>query len=478
MQDFARWTRAEPAGSFDLLSPADLETLWRDYGGARAELFAAVLSHAQRVGAVSVLAEYRYVDADYRSEHSRFYSTTFRRYPSVAHRLHFFAKPLTDRAVDGTLPNVLHEYGYLGYTTLRPVGASPVGRTMLPPTSDLTAAVSCLATDAVNVFGARLKVVAAPFMAQDAQLGVCVHVTAWVCAYYHHLRFGGRRLLPSDVAGYTPVERGRLVPSSAVTVSQLVTILERSELPPVVYDLARLPSGESVGSIAQRYLDSGMPVIAAGGGHSFVLVGYRWVIDRGRRVVQFIRQDDLCGPYEVVNNVELDQYRPWEYLIIPLPNKVYMSGERAEALGRRKLEAALRESSNEHCSALVARLDITDSVLSYRTSVLPSNEFKSKMSVRAGDISAAYQWLQLSRWVWIVELIETKSWNAGEACVLAEVVVDATGHAEDEQALAWRIPGEIFRPVHDSPLVGRRALDPVGPLISVVQPSAWGTEFL
>ena len=60
------------------------------YGGARPRVLETVLGHAFAVGAQTCVVEYRYMDPDWRNEHGSFYTTTFRRYPSVAHRLHFF----------------------------------------------------------------------------------------------------------------------------------------------------------------------------------------------------------------------------------------------------------------------------------------------------------------------------------------------------------------------------------------------------
>lgn len=454
---------------YDLRDPADLEELWDLYGGARPKLLAAVLSQADRAGAKSALVEFRYIDPDYRSEHSHFYSTTFRRYPSVAHRVHFFEKPLGDRATDARLQSAFETYGYVGYTVVRPVDASPIGRTMLRPPNFAAGRLSCTTADHVNLFGSRVEVDAAPFMAQDSQLSVCVHVTAWTCAYYHHLRFGAQRLLPSDIAGYTPMERGRLVPSGAVTVTQLVQLLARAGLPPVTYSSERLPPGESMTSIACRYLDSGMPVIAAGGGHTFVLLGYRWVREEGRLRVQFVRHDDLAGPYELVDTVTHDQYHPWEYLVTPLPGKVYMSGEGAERLGAAKLVEALSDSEHAQSGDLRSRLSEKAPSLSFRTSVHLSNEFKSAMAGRAAEIAAGYQWLQLSRWVWVVELVDVGCWRRNEPSVLAEAVVDATGHADDERVLAWRIPGLIGWIVPDYARPDSMHLPEVGLLPSVVR---------
>ena len=63
-----------------------------------------------------VFVERRYIDIDFRSEHTGFYGGTFRRYPSVCHRLHFFKGEL-----DVTLNNLPNLIGsYKGYSVMRP----------------------------------------------------------------------------------------------------------------------------------------------------------------------------------------------------------------------------------------------------------------------------------------------------------------------------------------------------------------------
>src|SRR5579862_7408508 len=52
--------------------------------------FERIVTIARELEVTSVVVERRYIDHDYRSEHSHFYSTTFKRFPSVCHRLHFF----------------------------------------------------------------------------------------------------------------------------------------------------------------------------------------------------------------------------------------------------------------------------------------------------------------------------------------------------------------------------------------------------
>jgi hypothetical protein len=114
----------------------------------------------------------------------------------------------------------------------------------------------------------------------------------------------------------------RPVPAEGLSVFHLSAAATRIGLPALVYKLDDLPGGETLPRIACRYLNSGLPVTAAGGGHAFVLVGYRRVhpgTDQER--IHFIRHDDEVGPYQVVENFLLDDYSPWQYLIVPLSSR-------------------------------------------------------------------------------------------------------------------------------------------------------------
>jgi len=452
MSDLNSWSREEPARQFDLHDVEDVAELHRTYAGLQPRLLGNLLLLSNNAGARTVVVEYRYIDADYRSEHTSFYSTTYTRYPSVAHRFHFFAGLLPDDALDAGRPSSFDDESYLGYSVMRPVETSPVGRTLLRPPSNLRPNVTCVARDDVNLYGSDLSVLGAPFMGQDSQLSVCVHVAAWTCAYYHHLRFSDSpRRVVADISRLAPLENSRLVPSAGLTVRQLAKMLDAVELPPVVYDLGQLPPKESMPQIACRYLDSGLPVIVAAERHAFVLVGYRWVRDEGRRRIQFIRQDDLCGGYELVENFNLDQYRPWKHLVVPLPAKVYMSGEGAEKLGARMIESMLSKSSHPLCAQILADLRSDENVLGYRTSVHRSNELKNGLPGRRSEMVAGiFQWHWMSRWVWVVELVDERRWFENEPSVVAEVLIDATGHANGRKLLAWRLPGEVGRTVPDS----------------------------
>jgi hypothetical protein len=122
---------------------------------------------------------------------------------------------------------------------------------------------------------------------------------------------------------------------------------------------------------------------------------------------------------------------------------------------------------------LLAQLNDPERPLSFRSTVVLSNEFKQTLRPRLypGDVAAAYQRMQLSRFVWVVELTNRALRDAGEPCVLAEAVIDATDHVRDLHVLGWRIPGAVWGWLPDDALqTVRDGLPPVEPTISIAQP--------
>lgn len=449
---FAEWTPSVPARVVDLRPPQALLQLSRYYQGPRPGVLDEVFGQTWTLGAETAVIEYRYLDADYRSEHSNFYSTTFRRYPSVAHRIHFFSQPppeaLQDEAVALDFSTLARSY--LGFVVLRPVPGARIGRVALSPPPGLEGEITCLTHEEANVFGVPMKVRSAPFMAQDGQLGVCAHMCLWVAARHHHLAFGHPGFTAASIAERIPAEMGRAAPSSGLTVQQLAAGCRALDLPPLIYKCERrsdMPARESIPRIACRYLNSGMPVIvAAGGRHAFCLVGYTRV-DAGTtdERIHFIRQDDETGPYQVVKDFAHDDYRPWQYLIVPLPAKVFVPGETAESLGKEKLIAAAAGSSDLEVAELAQAGRNGQGPIMFRSVVVRSNRFKETLVDRNYDpeIVARYRRLAMPKWLWVVEAVHRPERNLRTPAVVGEALIDATDHGRDMNLLAWHIPGEL-----------------------------------
>jgi hypothetical protein len=463
--EFAQWSPKEPAATLNFTAPGALPWLLERYGGSNPTVLRTVLGLAYELGASGAILEYRYIDADWRSEHARFYAGTFRRYASVAHRLHFFRERVPDSALAGDGTAGFAALGYLGYAVLRPVPAAPVGRVFMPPRPLDETALTCQSTDTVNLLGETLQVTGAAFMAQDAMLLRCAHATLWTTAYHHHRAFGSRRVLPSDIADAAPeLGLGRSVPSAGLDVYQMSAASESLSLPPLIYKLDALPEDETLPRVACRYLNSGIPVICVGADHAFVLIGYRREGEGDHERIVFLRHDDEIGPYQIADDFLLDEYAPWEYFIVPLPAKVYMPGEDAEAIGRSHIVAALRDDPSPQAQAVT--LGINEGTVTFRASVHRSNVFKSEVGDRGvtEPVASVYRRTHLSRWIWVVEAVVRDLRQAGKPCVISDAILDVTDHQRDMRVLLLRTPTQLaqWNPDTDRTLL-RSNLTPQSP---------------
>jgi hypothetical protein len=342
----------------------------------------------------SIVVERRYIDADYRSEHSSFYSTTFQRYPSVAHRLHFFTTRVADSLED--LDQL--QDNYVGYSVMRPLDTAPVGRTMIAPPPDIEARW-CLATDTVHLLGWTLRVAAVPFMSQDEQYLRCAHAAEWMVLYHAHLFHGLPRRLPADI--YDEALGGEVVdrqlPSMGLSVGQMLNSLHRFGLSPSRLTLpatraesVSLDPELSLPGIICRYVNSQMPPIVLSRSHAWVIAGY--AIEgpgHAHDHAVFYRHDDAAGPYIKVDDPwkePLEQHQPWLLALPSLPKKCYLTAERAEAVSIYLYEAAA--SALEH--ALTEKNDsfpgfasgAPEDWLGYRTYGISSTLYKEGLRTR------------------------------------------------------------------------------------------------
>src|SRR4051812_16372580 len=85
------WEDPDPADVVPLLAAQDWDDLRSRYDPNLLDRpLERCLEVARAGGARTVVVETRYIDLDYRSEYSSFFSKTFAEIPDTAHRLHFF----------------------------------------------------------------------------------------------------------------------------------------------------------------------------------------------------------------------------------------------------------------------------------------------------------------------------------------------------------------------------------------------------
>lgn len=400
-------------------------------GQAGAQAFDRVLYVARAAGANSAYIEYRYIDIDFRSEFNHFYGSTFRRYPSVCHRLHFFAGDLAQ-----DLSNLVDiGESYVGYTTIRPLETSPIGRTVLPPPDELKAAVLCLATDLVHLRGVELRVTGMPFTSQDGQYLRCSHSSLWMAATFWNMKGVTPRFLPHEIheAARGGTMQGRERPHEGLTVPQLMGAIQALGFSgplitfPQTEEASRQGRSRSLPAQLCRYLNGQVPIIIHNRSHAWLAIGYFYVGDEdpSHDSARFVFHDDIRGPY-LTSEASATPHNPWQSIAdgrpwrggLPvLPPKVYITAEKAELLGRERLEILAEERG------------YTGS-LSYRTRLTRGVDFKAWVRAVVDDptLSGLYLDTHLPRNVWVVEAINESTATVDRQCVLGEAVIDCTAN--------------------------------------------------
>lgn len=411
----------------------------------------------------TIVLEHRYLDPDYRSEYSAFWSGRFEDRPPQAKRAHFFSSELD--AVE--IPQMDRLDGYLGYCVIRPTELGAIGRTVIAPPRGLQAARYTRVVERPSLCGHPLEVCGVPFCQQDGELLRCAHAAAWVCHYvaFHH-RVVGRRLT-AEIAALPSFEssKHRPLPSTGLTGEQLQGVFSTIGIPAFFYEvdrLAKLPAdlpsreGESAQEKSDRvmderifrvvckYLNSGFPVVVLtesdNGNHAFTLVGWQSTPDAS---VRLIACDDRVGPYETIDSPTTDgKLRGrWRGFMLPLPSKVFLTGEAAETRARQMAKAQasdeLRDRSDPglgDLGELAARLNPLGAGISVRSRLIEGRRYKAVAARQGRDPEAlrVIRMAHLPHWVWVVEFQDSKMRDGDHTCpcVLAEVVFDSTSHDE------------------------------------------------
>lgn len=426
---------------------------------------------ARAGGAMTAVIEGRYVDRDYRSEFMAHLAKRFEPLSAVTRRIHFFRSRLESDEVW----RLREDPGYLGYMVIRPTQFGTVGRSVLVPPPELSGAVRTSVPERVYFFGQLLTVRGVPFMEQDAQVDRCSHTAAWVChysAWVKHL-VARRNVAEFSLLADHSLTGGRPLPSRGLTVGQLADLMRRFDLSPLLHEVSKLedptPEGwatepartdeedreNRVTTICCRYLNSGVPLIVATANHAFVLCGY-WQEHEpknGRTRTKLVRHDDQRGPYIVVADVLADvdevtnhEYGSWDYLIVPLPEELWATGESVERTAAEMLGPAASVLAADHPQVSEVLESLDAKTLALRTFSNSSNHFKHELIKRCRDekLLREYRVARFPRFIWVVEFVDRQKWKAGEASVFGEIVFDGTSTDWYPRPIAVHLPGVIL----------------------------------
>lgn len=423
------------------------------------------------------LVEYEYIDKDYRSAYSGFYSRKFSRLSSRAIRLLFFDVPITEDDLyskdgfparlqllsndnsrttpEGTSP------GFLGAVVLRPTEYSRIGRTLLDPRKLCTAwadAHACLAKYRVHVMGHELTVLSFPHQSQDTELHSCAETALWSQFRYLSQRYPlYPERYPYDIASLnTDFSFGRTIPSRGLTLSQVASVIGHFGLDAVVYyrDNLRLPAAndqsdwlqfvpvESRGHLIRRllvtYIESGMPPIVGVPEHAVVGFGVEYGTEPGDSstsmnssdyVNAVIVNDDNHAPYQrLCDKMAAIRHTLEEIdsLVVPLPSRVYLRAEEAEAMATDLvLQLGPPKIGKRVVSEPIVRRVVCTS----------SKNYKAHLQRIRGDAAELLLKQPLPHFIWLVEFYLRSQWGDRKVCI--EVALDATSGPLDAAPYLW-----------------------------------------
>lgn len=465
-----------------------------------------IVSSLKSAGTQGCIFEDAYLDRDFSASYSRFYSTLFKPYRKYCKRLHFFRenlKDLNDLADADQISKAieLKQDNYMGFVTLRPLSHAPVSIAVLCKDklgNNVESEVGVYSTFDIHVMGATLKVKGMPLTQQDTRIGACAQAAMWMAGRHFHNKHRApwfsvpeitdRALKPTDsvISKSLPAGSDYLLPDN------MVRALSAMQRHPIVYAVSPDGKGGStwggfdVKATISRYVDSGIPVILVldkpsdSLGHAVVAVGTkRKEIDLGTLAVKstqanflshILVNDDQRGSYLPLA-VGVDDFDDAQYpfnieehlklIFVPLPDKVFITGEIAERLALDKLRTSAihlnalakgtlgdeqAKSFNPHPEFIAAAKDLKVISRTYLTYGwrYKSRALRNNLSAKLkSDLIAR----QFPKYVWVTEFSLPSEAFEHDACkrvVRAHAVTDATGSQMWESVQLLDMPGLLI----------------------------------
>lgn len=473
-------------------------------GASENPLMKLLLERLREAGVQSCIIEPTYIDRDFSAAFSAFYSTLFRPYQKYCSRLNFFTEDLGFiRALGDPLEVALaleeRAVSYTGFVVLRPLLHAPISAAYLSVEALRPAdnqEISVRAKRTVHVLGTALDVTSFPLTQQDTRVGACAQASIWMAGRHFHHKHGAawysmpditaNALKPTDSA----ITRSLPAGSDYLTTDNMVRALRGMGRHPVFY-APHLSNGQTVWGfrpkdIISRYVDSGIPVIVgvqkAGTaiGHAVVAVGYerRREPDLSKLSEQptqaeflshFLVSDDQRGAYcrlpvsqgDGAGEYEFCLERDLQFLLVPLPSKVFMTAEIAEAIAWDLLSQVTQQRHPLGGSLLQPEqisgwnpnptfYQVAEGKrLVARTYLTYGWRYKARMLRNSVSAQLKRELLNrdFPRYVWVTEFSlpdEAASVDPCQRLVRAHVVNDATGSRFWESTLVLDAPGLLF----------------------------------
>jgi hypothetical protein len=240
------------------------------------------------LGATSALIEDNYLDIDFSSDFSNFYSKIFKIHQKSCKRIHFFSEnicPLLKSIDAEVVAEGLQKHSdnghYLGYIVVRPIMHAPIAKVIISsPKSphNCKSLVQVKANYEAHVLGAQLRVSGMPVTQQDSRVGACAQASIWIAGRHFHTKHRGPRVSTVDItaAASQPadVTLAQSLPAGSAFLdpNNMVRALRAMGREPLIIGAQLVPNPPHPPSLVwgrdivpkqviARYTGSGIPVI-------------------------------------------------------------------------------------------------------------------------------------------------------------------------------------------------------------------------
>ena len=203
--------------------------------------------YLRALGCKTVLIETHYIDQSYMHDDAAYYVRNLRSYPNFTQRVHFFSRSFNEawwresviKAGNGNFSNINHtlQECYLGFSVVRPLPISPVGRTVLPAPHGKKTSFTAIRRHLVRLAGFSLHVDGIPFQSQDQGVSACATTALWSSldsvAALEAMTISSPASITESATGHA-LHEGRAFPNEGLTVRQICEATLGAGFSPIV----------------------------------------------------------------------------------------------------------------------------------------------------------------------------------------------------------------------------------------------------
>jgi hypothetical protein len=444
---------------------------------------ASVERHVAALRCRSFAIEGHYIDRDYMEDHSVFYSRSLPSYSNSCRRVHFFNLEAHD--VEAAFMAILETGArgekeefrrrcqdfslehYLGFSVIKPLTGSPLGRTVLRPPQPVEGQpeqdFECTRRCNVHLGPLRLFVRGLAFQQQDVGVSACATTALWSSLHKLQEFEQFSAATPARItmlAAQYALPFGRPMPSEGLSVDQMCQAVHAVGIAPNLY---RVPSFDKAKSYIYSAAASGIPPVliidhpVQRVRHAITVAGLRVVkgsstaqrnqqYQESQDLVGLFVHDDRMGPYlptdikvdekgdpvlALPNPMDHNTLETWNltHILIPTHTKIRLSFSSINEIAIRLVSRihAFRQVRLQH------EMEIKDPVIRFTTRILRSFTYlESRLlskHLTAAHIRVLMTQTALPRYLGVVHL-------SSSYFEPIDVLIDTTGTKRNSLSLA------------------------------------------